>query len=138
MENDEIAPAQKKQVSEKVMQNLAKAQARRKELHEQNKATRSAEKEVLKKQKKIDKLKKQLVQLLPSTNDSESEPEPEVSSQPTVEVEMPQETVVSVKKIKAPPPVEKAPTTHYAPPKPVKERVKPAPPPPPKPNVQYF
>ena len=131
MENDSIDQATKKQVSEKVLANLAKAQAANKLKHERNRSAREAEKEALKRQRKIDKLKKQLVELLP-------DPEPEEEKDESiVEEEMPQEPIV-VKKIKAPPPMEKAPTTHYAPPKPVKERVKPAPPPPPKPRVDYF
>lgn len=133
MENDEIAPAQKRQVSEKVLANLAKAQARRKELHEQKKASVLADKEATKRQRKIDKLKKQLVQLLPT---EEPESEPEEKSEPVEEVMAPQEVVV--KKVKAPPPVEKKENVKYAAPKPVKERVKPTPPPLPAPKVQYF
>ena len=140
MENDEVAPAVKKQVSEKVMQNLLKAQAKRKELHEQKRAERSAEKDTLKKQKKIDKLKKQLVSLIPQ---QESEEEEEISSEPIQEMarlraeqrSFPQETPVVVKKVKAPPPVVEAKkATQYATPKPVKEKAKPTP----KPAVEYY
>ena len=139
MENDEIAPAAKKQVSEKVLANLAKAQARRKELHEQKKAEKAADKEKSKTQRKIDRLKKQLVQLLPveyEAPDSDLE-SAEQKGVPVIEEEMavPQEVVV--KKVKAPPPVEKAPVVKTNP-KPVRERPIPAPPPPPKPLVQYF
>lgn len=117
MENDEIPSATKKQVSEKVMQNLAKANARKKELHEQKRADRSAEKEKTKNQRKIERLKKQLVALVPQQESEEEE-----------------EEMVSVKKVKAPPPVAKVPATQYATPKPVKEKAKPTP----KPAVEYY
>ena len=119
MESDEVPQAQKKQVSERVLQNLAKAQAANRLKHEKNKAAREAEKEALKKQRRVEKLRKQLVELEP-----EPESEPEETSEPTVEDEMVQEVVV--KKVKAPPPVEKVPVVKSNP-KPVKER--PIPPP---------
>ena len=131
MENDEIAPAQKKQVSEKVMQNLAKANARRKELHEQKKATAQAEKEQNKKLKRVARLKQQLVQLV-----GEEADEPQENSEPEVEQEMaPSEPVVVVKKTKPPP--EPREQTATATPKQVKERAPPKPSAPPQPKIQY-
>lgn len=125
MEAEDIAPAVKKQVSEKVLANLAKAQARRRELYEQKLAERQATKEETKKSRKVDRLRKQLVELV-----GEELPEP-------IEEEMPVE--VEIKKVQAPPPVEKkSAPVQYVPQKPVKERRPPPPPPPQRPVIDFF
>lgn len=64
MEAEDVPQATKKQVSEKVMENLRKAQAKRKEMYEQKKAQHAAEKEANKKLKRVERLKKQLVELV--------------------------------------------------------------------------
>jgi hypothetical protein len=131
MEADDVPQAAKKQVSEKVMQNLAKANARRKELAEQRLAERSAETEATKKLKKVERLKKQLVELV-GTQESDSESE-EVSA-PIEEMKE-----VVVKKVKAPPPAEKVASKPTGVPRPVKERRPPPPPPAPqRPPIEYF
>ena len=131
MEAEDVAPAAKKQVSEKVLANLAKAQARKKELYEQRLAERSAQKDEIKKMKKVERLKKQLVELV-GTQESDSESE-EVSA-PIEEMKE-----VVVKKVKAPPPAEKVASKPTGVPRPVKERRPPPPPPPPqRPPIEYF
>jgi hypothetical protein len=145
MEADDI-PEQptKRVVSEKVLANLAKAQARRKELHQQRLQQREQEKSETKKMKKVAKIKQQLVELVGDPEleteqrsfPQEEPEEPEEKSEPEVEQEMaPEEPVVVVKKSK--PPVEKVVKQTYTEPKVVKERHKPAPSQPPRPNVVY-
>ena len=75
MEAEDIPPAQKKQVSEKVLQNLAKANARRKELHQQRLQQREQEKSDIKKMKKVAKIKQQLVELVGESQEHEDEEE---------------------------------------------------------------
>jgi hypothetical protein len=157
MEADDVPQAAKKQVSEKVMQNLAKANARRKELAEQRLAERSAEKEATKKLKKVERLKKQLVELV-GTQESDSyssddqsltfkynEPVKQgltsLKTKESEEVSAPIEEMkeVVVKKVKAPPPAEKVASKPTGVPRPVKERRPPPPPPPPqRPPIEYF
>jgi hypothetical protein len=140
MEAENVDGAPKRQVSEKVLANLAKAQARRKELYEQRKAEKAADKETTKKQKKVERLKKQLVELVgrDSGNESREEEqsdgtEPQESSEPIEEMPEP----VVVKKVKAPPPVEKVVQRVAVQPKPVRERVPPPPPPAQRPRIDF-
>ena len=105
------APA-KKQVSEKVMENLRKAQARKKELDEQRKLMSSAKKAEVKKVKTIEKLKKKLVDLTGSGYQSDpSDPEPEVihKKEPEKVPEPPKIETRPKKVMEKPVPVPKAP-----------------------------
>ena len=104
------APA-KKQVSEKVMENLRKAQARKKELDEQRKLMSSAKKAEVKKVKTIEKLKKKLVDLTGSGYLSESDEEPEVihKKEPEKVSEPPKIETRPKKVMEKPVPVPKAP-----------------------------
>lgn len=85
------APAKtKRAVSEKVMENLKKAQARKRELDEERKKQSSEKRELDKRRRKVDNLKKQLVLLTAEDYSSEDEPPAEVKvvtrAPPKVEV----------------------------------------------------
>lgn len=105
------APA-KKQVSEKVMENLRKAQARKKELDAERKLMSSAKKAEVKKVKTIEKLKKKLVDLTGSGYQSESDEEPVVihKKEPEKVPEPPPKIETKPKQVREKPvPVQKAP-----------------------------
>lgn len=101
----EVTTPAKKQVSEKVMENLRKAQARKKELDEQRKLMSSAKKAEDKKVKTIEKLKQKLVSLTTSgyqTDPSDSEPEVVHKKEP-VKMEEPKEVETRPKQVREKP-----------------------------------
>ena len=112
----EAEAPKKRVVSEKVMENLRKAQAKKAELDAQRKKEKAEKQQADKRKRKVDSLKKQLVALTAEEYTSEEEISPRSPREPEVKI------------VKAPPPKEpppQAPQKHA--PK-VKEKQVPKPP----------
>ena len=99
----EAEAPKKRVVSEKVMENLRKAQAKKAELDAQRKKEKAEKQQADKRRRKVDSLKKQLVALTAEEYTSEDEPEVKIVKAPPPKEPPPQASQKHAPKIKEKP-----------------------------------